>query len=516
MRRMEEVERTAPAGETGAGDEAAGPGRGHEASGPGRGHEAGGAGGAAAPTAADGRRQGHPPGETPSAGRRGEDLTAPAWLRPLVGTDSLRSQLLSGLTVLLFVALLAMVIALLLWLPEVPSPGVLLVGLLLLIVADVTVMVLFGDYLLRKQFLQPVERMVEGAESIAAGERVRRLAEGGSNEMRRLAASINRMADRLIRNQELLAENVRSLNETNEALTEAQNELIRAEKLASVGRLAAGIAHEVGNPLGAILGYTELARRERSGATEWLDEIRDEAQRIDRLVRGLLDYARPRAAAIRTVEVNEVVEEAVALLETRGQLKDVRTRLELASPSPSVKADAHQLEQVMVNLLLNARDAVEGGEGEGTIVLRTSAEVYQGPEPPESRRPARRRDDPAGIDYSHLRRLERRPSPLPIPAFARGDPVVRIEVEDDGPGLPQGERSLLFDPFYTTKQPGRGTGLGLAVSARLVAGMGGAIHASSRPEGGARFTVLLPVPGPRGEGVGGEAATGGLEGGVER
>lgn len=442
----------------------------------------------------------------PEAGEPDGGTSPPFWIRPIIRIESLRGQLLSGLTVLLLMALLAIASALLLWLPDAPSPRILLLGIALLILADVAVVVLFGDYLLRKQFLEPVESMVAEAEAIAGGDRERRLEVDGSRELRRLAASINRMADRLIRNQELLAENVRSLNETNRALTEAQDELVQAEKLASVGRLAAGIAHEVGNPLGAILGYLDVARRRGSADTEWLSEVRREAERIDRLVRGLLDYARPRPAAARNTPVNEAVDAALDLLETQGRLKGVRVRRDLEEPSPRVRGDPHQLEQVLVNLLLNARDAMEaaagegpeptsgpaGAEAEGSIVVRTREERYGGVVPPGGGSPVRRRDDPEGVDYSHLRRFRRRPSALPVPGFENGDPVVRVEVQDTGVGLPE-EAEEIFDPFYTTKEPGRGTGLGLAVCVRLVAGMSGTISAEPVPEGGARFVILLPA-----------------------
>lgn len=441
-----------------------------------------------------------------SHGHRRPEAGTPFWLRPIVRADSLRAQLLSGIAVLLFVALLAIASALLIWLPEEPSPEVLILGLVVLVLVDVGVMVAFGDYLLRKQVVEPLERMVREAEAIARGEHGRRLEVEGSNELRRLAASANRMADRLIRNQELLADNIRSLDETNRALTEAQSELVRAEKLATVGRLAAGIAHEIGSPLAAILGYTEMLRRRSGAAPECLEGIREEAEKVDRLVRGLLDYARPKAAALRAIRVNEVVEAALNLLEVQGRLKGVSVEARLAATSPRVRADVHQLEQVLVNLLLNARDAIEGAGARGTIWVRTGEERYRGAEGPGAGSFLRRRDDPRGVDFAHLRRFQRPAPPFPSPRLEPGERVVRIEVLDNGVGLPGAETERVFDPFYTTKEPGRGTGLGLAVSARLVAGMGGTIQAAPRPEGGARFTILLPSAPEEGSAEEGEGA----------
>ncbi|MFQ5678384.1 MAG: sensor histidine kinase [Gemmatimonadota bacterium] len=422
----------------------------------------------------------------------GKGSSPPLWLRPIVRTDSLRAQILSGLAVLLFIALLVMASALLIWLPEGPSPRVLVLGLIGLVAIEVAVMVMFGGYLLRKQFVEPLERMVDEAEAIASGRQSPRLEEVGTSELRRLAASVNRMAERLLRNQELLAENVRSLDETNRALTEAQSELVRAEKLASVGRLAAGVAHEIGSPLGAILGYVELMERKGRVAEEWLGEIREEAARIDLLVRGLLDYARPKAAAIRAVSPREVVERALKLLEVQGKLKGVSVRTELDESTPRVRADPHQLEQVLVNLLLNARDAIESGESGGEIVVRAGPDRYVASSSLLAER-SRRRDDPPGADFGHLRRLRAPHWYAEPPRLADGEPILRLEVLDDGVGLPDEEAERIFDPFYTTKAPGRGTGLGLAVSQRLVSGMGGLIRAEPRGEGGARFTVLLPA-----------------------
>ena len=297
------------------------------------------------------------------------------------------------------------------------------------------------------------------------------------------------MASRLIRNQELLADNVRSLDETNRELMEARSELINAEKMAGVGRLAAGIAHEIGNPLGAIIGYVDVAER-RGAEGEWIEGVRRESKRIDRIVRGLLDYARPKAATVRPVAVNEVVTQTIGLLETQGRLKGIEVRAELSEDVPPVLADRYQLEQVLVNLLLNATDSVAESGPDGVITVRTLRDRYSVRSPSIR---ARRKDDPAGVDYSHLRRMREPPGAFRPSPLQEGAIIARIEVEDNGLGLRQEDARRIFDPFYTTKEPGRGTGLGLAVSARLIDGMGGRIGASGRPESGAVFSVALPA-----------------------
>ena len=415
---------------------------------------------------------------------------------------SLRRELVLGLTVLLMAALAvgtAAIYAFVRFVPEAP-PGVVLAYLAIVMALDVLLFAAYGHYKLSKLVLRPVDAMVAGAEAVAAGDLERRLDEdAGSEELARLARSVNAMAERLIQNQRVLAENVRSLEETNRLLTEVRDELVRAEKLASVGRLAAGIAHEVGNPLGALLGTLDLAKRRRQLDAELHANLRRHATRIDRIVRGLLDYARPRPAVARPTAVNDVVRQVADLLATQGRFKEVELRLELDDAAPQVEADPSQLEQVLVNLLLNALDAIQEGGGRegGRIEVRTEGTRYQADRatPRWDDGVPRRRDDPPGVDYSHIRRFHRMPWTTPDVLFRNGDPVTRIVVRDDGPGIPEELVERIFEPFFTTKDPGRGTGLGLAVSARLVEAMGGTIQAANDPRGGAVFTIWLPAVG---------------------
>jgi signal transduction histidine kinase len=412
----------------------------------------------------------------------------PAWLKPFPRRTSLRSQLLAGLAILLTIALFAVAAGIFIWLPIGLSAGTLAGALLILIAVDVGLVVLFGDFVLRRLVVEPIDQMVRESERIAGGEEATRLEGGGSDELSRLSTSVNEMADRLIHNQTLLADNVRSLDDTNRELVAARSELVRAEKMVSVGRLAAGIAHEIGNPLGAILGYADVAER-RSGEDEWIAGVREEAKRIDRIVRGLLDYARPKAAAVSAVDVNELIGQTIDLVDSQGRLKGIEVRAELAEDIPRVRADRYQLEQVLVNLLLNATDSIGEVDRDGVILVRTRRARYRS-RLPELR--ARRSDDPAGVDYSHLRRVHEPPEAF-HPSLQDGVAVARIEVSDNGAGLRDDDAGRIFDPFYTTKEPGHGTGLGLAVSARLIDGMGGYIEASGRPESGAVFAVSLPA-----------------------
>src|SRR5690606_13912755 len=376
---------------------------------------------------------------------------------------TLRRELLTAFGLVFAGAVLVATTGIMTVLPRLESGTTAAVYVLLLLAADLVVFALFGRWLLRTRVLGPVDRMIDGIAAIAGGDYQRRLPAAETRELARLADAVNRMAERLIANQEQLGANIASLQETNRLLTEARDELVRAEKMASVGRLGAGIAHEIGNPLGAVLGYLAVLSGTAGPAEkELLTAAETEARRIDRIVRSLLDYARPREARARPIAIRPVVERTVDLLRAQGKLESIQVTLELAPELPEVVADQFQLEQVLVNLLLNAVDALAGVDG-AAISVRTRLGAYSPPPRPR----ARRRDDPPHADYSHRRRFHQ-PARLPREdPFPPGLDIVEIAVADNGPGIPADLIGQVFEPFVTTKEPGKGTGLGLAVCARL-------------------------------------------------
>jgi signal transduction histidine kinase len=403
-----------------------------------------------------------------------------------VRRGSLRAELLFNLA---FVAAAALLLALavtgVLGL-RTPGGRAALLGLVVLVAFDLLVFVALGRYLIGRLVGQPLAEITHTAEAIADGDYERRVALGATREVAALAGAFNRLTDQLLSNQGLLAENVRSLDETNQRLVTAQRELVQAEKLASIGRLSAGIAHEIGNPLGALLGYASVLRR-RGGDAELIDGVEREARRIDRIVRGLLDYARPGAGMREErepLDVNRTIESVVELLHAQGRLQSVEVRLALEPGLPAVYGVAYQLEQLFVNLIVNADAAMAGS---GALRIDTAAEPYRIDRP----LPRRRADDPPGIDYSHLRRMERGQGGAE--RLREDETVVRITVEDSGPGIAPELLDVIFDPFVTSRAPGEGTGLGLAIVASTVAELGGRIDATNAPGGGACFTLLLPT-----------------------
>jgi hypothetical protein len=406
-------------------------------------------------------------------------------------TSPLRRELLLTLGALFAVGLLVAILGILAILPSGASPRETAAFIFILVAGDLTVLFVFAGYLIRNRFLGPVDDLVADVREIAGGSLGHRVRGMPSSELQAIEESVNAMADRLVRDQRLLAENVASLEATNRELVEARSQVVQTARLASVGTLAAGIAHEVGNPLGAILVYLDLARsRARSSGddTDILDSIRQEAERIDTIVRSLLDYARPKTDDATPSPVAPVLERVRDLLRSQGHLGEVEDEWELGGDDgPVVLMAPHRLEQVMVNLLLNALHELKD-RPDGWIRIRVGTDVGD-----VLRAPARREGDPPGVNYMHRRRLERDHGPTGPDTLFTADRVAVITVEDNGPGVEPDHVEHLFDPFFTTKAPGEGTGLGLAVCARLVEGMGGRIEAGNRDAGGAAFTIRLPA-----------------------
>lgn len=401
----------------------------------------------------------------------------------------LRQTLLYSLGVLFIVTVVLASVALVIFSPRLTNPQGAFLFALVLLALSLVVLVGFGGLLLRRTLVAPLDELVGDAQRIAGGEYRHRIGPANTAELQALSDAVNAMAARLIHDQELLAENVRSLESTNRELLAASQQLVRSARLASVGTLASGIAHEVGNPLSAIIGFVDLARSrmERGDPDpELLEAVSNEAQRIDRIVRSLLNYARPRDEVAQPFSPKAVVARVRDLLETQGRFDRVQVSWESEGEIPPVLMDPHRLEQVLVNLLLNALDALEG-QPDPRIEVRVSFQEGE-----SIRRPARREDDPPGINYSHRRRLRGVGSNLMVDALELADRVVTITVRDNGPGIDEDHLEQLFDPFFTTKEPGKGTGLGLAVCAQLIEGMGGRIDGGNHPDGGARFIVQLP------------------------
>ncbi len=367
---------------------------------------------------------------------------------------SLRTVLLAQLAFLAATALILGVATSLLASTVAPDRAFPLV--LVVVAVDVTIFIAFGAYLVNRLVLEPLRRQMGAAEAVIAGDLDARAPSAETADFATLADRFNRMTDHLL---------------------DAQSQLVRAEKLASVGRLAAGIAHEIGNPLGGASTYVEVLRR-RGGEREVVDALGRELDRIDRIVRSLLDYARPHEEALQPVDVAVVLNAAFELLRAQGTLRAVHARIDVPADLPVVLGRAHVLEQAVVNLMLNAVDAAPEGE----LVLGARAWAYE----PERVAP-RRSSDAVGV---FPRAPGRRPSRSELSV---GTPGVLVFVADSGTGVAPADRDKVFEPFFTTKEPGRGTGLGLAIVARAVYDMGGVVWLEQAREGGSAFKMFVPA-----------------------
>jgi len=300
--------------------------------------------------------------------------------------------------------------------------------------------------------LHPLDRLAAAASRVAGGSRRWEVPPMPARELQTLDGSLRTMTARLLDKEQELLHRIDEVNAATERLKEAQQRLVRSERLASVGRLAAGLAHEIGNPIASLIGLQDLLLA--GGLTpaeqsDFLARMRRETERIHRVLRDLLDFARPSQSKEAGLldqpgDVASAVEDALALVSPQKIMKSVHVECQLDQPLMLVSLPNSELVQVLLNLLLNAGDALNG---EGRVVVR-----------------------------------------------AKNKPTcVRIEVEDSGPGLPDIVREHLFEPFVTTKEIGKGTGLGLAVCRGLVEGTGGILGWDASFEQGTRFVIELPL-----------------------
>jgi signal transduction histidine kinase len=324
--------------------------------------------------------------------------------------------------------------------------------LLFYVVLNSVVLFLFGALWLVRAVVRPLESLARTTEKLAAGEIDGLPPFAATNEIQRLHAATEALVT---------------------SLKARREKLIDAERLAAVGAFASGIAHEVGNPLAAVMGYVEILERgprSEPERAELLSRSQDELRRIDRFLRDLLEYARPRQVAIAPVDVVAIVTDALRLFEGQPRASGVEIVREF-SQAHHAMAEAEPLREVVVNLVSNGLDALAGVEGQRRVTVRV-APVGTAPvgTAPASTAPA---------------------STAPASTAPAGAGPVVIEVHDNGPGIPAEIRARIFEPFFSTKGPRKGTGLGLAIVKANVVAWGGRIEVDAAPGGGARVRVFL-------------------------
>jgi PAS domain S-box-containing protein len=228
-----------------------------------------------------------------------------------------------------------------------------------------------------------------------------------------------------------------------------EQQLVRSQKMESIGTLAAGLAHEVGNPLTAISSLVQVIERTTQDefAKEKLGLINNQVIRITQIIRNLVDFSRPSMNIAKETDVNKVIRDALNIVQYGKRVKNIEFSLDLSEQLPDIRSVPDQLTQVLINLLINAIDSLEGRTGK--IALRS---------------------------------------------FEKEN-VVHIEVRDNGKGIREEDREKVFEPFFTTKEVGKGTGLGLWVSYGLVKNFGGDIRVDSAVGKGTKFTITFPLSG---------------------
>ncbi len=333
--------------------------------------------------------------------------------------------------------------------------------LFIYIFINTAILTFIGLYRLSKVYLEPMYRLVKRADDYREDDGMFFAVRKEDNELNQLSKALNRMLERISGDREKLRSMVISLEKANFDLKQAQQEIIRAEKLASVGRLSSGIAHEIGNPIGIIIGYLELLKQKDitgDERAEYIIRTENEVNRINTIIRQLLDLSRPSDTGSKAVSVHEIICDISNVIEPQPMIADIKLELELAAQRDTVFADPNQLRQVFLNLILNAADAISSSKKKIAGKLVIKSDVMPG----------------SDSNDDHM-------------------PMLKLIYIDNGPGISEENLGNIFDPFYTTKEPGKGTGLGLSVSFMIIENFGGKIEATSKEGEGTTITVFLPL-----------------------
>jgi len=331
--------------------------------------------------------------------------------------------------------------------------------ILVSLLVNLIVLSVVGLFRFIRSTIRPVENLVGLAESYSEEDGIPFLVFGSQDEFGQLSEALHRMLERIEGDRERLRSAVRSLEKANRELRNTQEEMVRAEKLASIGRLAAGMAHEIGNPLGIVQGYMELLKIQslpREERFDYVERAEQELQRVNSLIRQLLDYSRAPTLERVDVSLHDILTSLVRMVGPQPFMENVDLHCSCAASNDIVTANPDQLRQVFLNCLMNSADAISGaGRKEGRILIRTW-------------------NDPA-------------------PDTQTGVESVMVSLTDNGEGIREGDLANVLDPFFTTKEPGKGTGLGLSVSYSIITGLGGSMALRSRPGEGTTVEIRLPL-----------------------
>lgn len=296
-------------------------------------------------------------------------------------------------------------------------------------------------WLLIGRITAPLRDLRGLAEAVGAGDFTRKVAVRSDDELGQLGQTFNEMTEKLRASRAELQQTVETLRAT-------RAQLLQSEKLSAVGEFVAGVAHELNNPLTSVIGFAELLKTAKleGRQADYLNYIVKSSERCHKIVQGLLSFARQHPPERTMLDVNQMLEGVLELLAYEMRTSNIQIARELRDGLPKLMGDGHQLQQVVLNILNNARQAIEANQPSGRILVRTEQTSGK----------------------------------------------VRIVMQDDGPGIKPENLAKIFDPFFTTKPDGKGTGLGLSLCYGIVREHGGTISAHSEPGKGATFVIELP------------------------
>ncbi len=352
---------------------------------------------------------------------------------------------------------------------------------LLTLLIEVVLVILAYYLLFRRNIMIPIVSLGAVARDFLSENWSSRYISERNDELGQIGEALNEMAYKIQEKERKLVMTIDSLKAVNEELEARQHEQLQIEKLASIGRLAAGVAHEVGNPLGAISGYVDILRRSLKKQPsvvgediELLDRIEAETNRISKIIRALLQQARPTKDRIRSVTLKPVLVRSVSLAQIPSHI-DVEYDFE--DDQAVVLAEEDQLVQIFLNLLVNAKHAIEARKDRperGALRIRCKLRKL-----PVYRSSGVAGEGSGDLDTSVVRAL-------------KPESYWVTSIEDNGVGITEEDQKKLFEPFFSTKAPGKGTGLGLYVSKSIIESFRGAIVLRSAFGYGAAFSVFLP------------------------
>jgi len=351
-----------------------------------------------------------------------------------------------------------------------------------LIAVDMLIFGLFGVTLLRRRVVGPLHRLALAVRGLGKGDLPASLPVEGVGEIEELAIAFNEMQEALASRTGALEKAVLELRDVNASLLQAREGLDRAERLAMVGSLAAGVAHEVGNPMGALLAFLEVAGRDPGlgpDGRRCLEKASEQGERVRVILRQLLDFSRLPQVEHGPIALEEIAAQAVELVSAQQAFSDIEFEVRAAPNVGRAMGDTSLASQILLNLVLNAASALrEAPQRKIVIEIMPVAQ--------------RRRADDTQSATTSLERAD----------------AVGCLVGDSGPGVTLADPQRIFDPFFTTKAPGEGTGLGLANARRLAQEMGGGLELEGTPsaDGGALFRFVLPMEGPEAPEGAGKAA----------